>query len=763
MIGLRFVVLALFLVPVTLGGVSSTPSHASSLNQIPSRGISHLFDTWTGYESGRFLRAAAAADFNEDGYVDVAWARNDFFNNAMNVQLNQGRGTMGTSRAYPARSQSNDIASGDLDGDGDIDLAVVSQGDDLANKVIDVYVNANGTFTRRTVAGGLGPTKLVLADLDGDGDRDLALTNFWSPSGTMSVLFNNGGGTFGPETVYPVGREVNGLAAVDLDGDGDRDLAVARLDRTVNLVKVHLLRNNGTGTFAEAQVLTVNLFAGDPVLVSADWDRDGDEDLATAGVGSDQVVALLNQGGLTFSQQAYEAGFSSMNLRAADLDVDGDVDLVSATPGDEISSVTLLRNAGNGTFGAPIFVESGHQPHDAAVADFNRDGRPDLAVANRVTDTGAIHPQRADGSFANATLYDNDSFLPLAVASADFDGDGDVDMVESSDEVHVMRNQGNGSFALSSTIPSGGGLVHGITASDLNGDGRPDLLWAPDDPPYPYVYTLNNGDGSFGPIVVRNIETCGTGDATTADVDDDGDQDVLVANNRSGPSAFCEQVHRTVRVALNNGDGTFEPDYGVEVFPGPQMAIGADLNRDGRTDLIASSSQVSVAVGTGGGQFAAHIVYDARGSELTTAHPDGDGDLDVLTADGSTATAYVLLNDGTGTLSEITPYPGEEISGMGNGFAIAVADLDGDRRLDLIVANPSGNNVAVHRGHGDGTFDPVQFRFGTHGCLTDVNAADYNRDGRPDLGGPACIGSSFVTPRGVQVLLNQQPPRRLGK
>jgi hypothetical protein len=749
----------------TFGGVSPTRSVAGpdARTLAPSRGISYLFDTWTGYESGRFLRAAASADFNGDGYVDVAWARNDFFNNAMNVQLNLGRGTMGASRAYPARSQSNDIAAGNLDGDADADLVVVSQGDDLANNVIDLYINNNGTFTRRTTIGGSGPTKVVLADLDGDGDRDLALSNYWNATGTMSVLFNGGGGNFGPETVYPVGHRPNGIAAMDLDGDGDRDLAVARLDSSTNQVKVHLFLNDGTGTFTEAQPLTVDFFAEDPVLVSADWDRDGDQDMAAAGLRTDQVFVLLNQGDLTFSQQAYEAGFSSLNLRAGDVDTDGDMDLLSATPGDEISSVSLLRNAGNGTFGAPVFIESGYQPYDAAVADFNRDGRPDLAVANRVTDTGAIHPQRADGSFANAALYDNDSFLPLAVASADFDGDGDVDIAEASDEIHVMMNQGNGNFVMSSTIPSGGGLVHGITASDLNGDARPDLLWAPDDPPYPYVYALNNGDGSFAPIVERNIQTCGTGDATTADVDNDGDQDVLVANNRSGPSEFCEQVSRTVRVALNNGDGTFQPDYGVEVFPAPQMAIGADLNRDGRTDLIASSAQVSVALGTGGGQFGPAVVYDARGSELTSADPDGDGDIDILTADGSTATAYVLRNDGTGALSQITPYPGEQISGLANGFAIAVADLDGKGTLDLIVANPSGNNVGVHFGRGDGTFEQVQIRFGTHGCLTDVNMADYNGDGRPDLAGPACIGSSFVTPRGVQVLINQQLPPRLGK
>jgi FG-GAP-like repeat len=748
------IAIAALVLPVPSGALPSA-------NRPPLPGFAHWFDTWTGYESGRFLRAAASADFNGDGYVDVAWARNDFFNNGMNVQLNLGRGTMGTARAYPARSQSNDIAAGDLDGDSDADLVVASQGDDLANAVIDLYVNSGGSFVRRTTVGGLGPTKVILSDMDGDTDLDLALSNYWSAGGTISVLFNTGAGTFGPQTQYPVGVHPNGLVALDLEGDGDRDLAVGRREGAG--VKVHLFVNNGAGAFSQVPALTLNVPADDPVLASGDWDRDGDQDLAAAGGGTDQVIVLLNQGNRTFTQHPYEAGFSSFNLRAGDLDVDGDLDLVSATPGDEISSVTLLRNNGNGTFAAPVFVESGNQPQDAILADFNRDGRPDLAVANRVTDTGAIHPQRPDGSFANPALYDNDSFLPLAVVSADFDGDGDVDMAESGDEVHVMRNQGSGTFLLSQAIPSGGGLVHGITASDLNGDGRPDLLWAPDVEPHPYVYTLNNGDGSFGPIVVRNIQTCGTGDATTADVDDDGDHDVLVANNRSAPSEFCERISRTVRVALNDGDANFAPDYGVEVFPTPQMAIGADLDEDGRTDLIATSEQISVARGLGGGQFALHVDFDARGTELMSADPDEDADVDVLTSDGSTATAYVLLNDGTGDLSQITAYPGEEISGMANSFAVVAADLDLTGTLDLVVANPSGNNVAVHLGHGDGTFEALQIRFGTHGCMTDVNAADYNRDGRMDLGGPACVGSSFVTPRGVQVLINRRIPGRLGK
>jgi len=105
------------------------------------------------------------------------------------------------------------------------------------------------------------------------------------------------------------------------------------------------------------------------------------------------------------------------------------------------------------------------------------------------------------------------------VAQADFDGDGDSDVAEGStaisdpnlSTVKVMLNQGDGTFILGDTLPSGGGAVRAVFASDLNGDGAPDLVWAPDAPPYPFVYALNNGDGSFGPITIRNIQTCGTG------------------------------------------------------------------------------------------------------------------------------------------------------------------------------------------------------------------------------------------------------------
>jgi FG-GAP-like repeat len=147
-------------------------------------------------------------------------------------------------------SESSDIKAGDLDGDGDLDLAVVSIGSSLENNVIDLYFNDGlGAFTRRTDAGGIGPQKMTLADLDGDGDLDIAMSSSYFEN-VMSVVLNDGDGTFAPERRYTVGDHPKGIASADFDGDGDLDLAIARNESATIQTKVQFWRNDDAANSA---------------------------------------------------------------------------------------------------------------------------------------------------------------------------------------------------------------------------------------------------------------------------------------------------------------------------------------------------------------------------------------------------------------------------------------------------------------------------------------------------------------------------------
>jgi FG-GAP-like repeat/RTX calcium-binding nonapeptide repeat (4 copies) len=747
-------------------------------------GDASRFDTWTGYDAGRFPVAVAVDDFNGDGAADVAWGRDDFFENDLGISLNLGEGTLAEVVEYPATDQTSDVKTADLEGDGDADVAAISEGNGLNNHTVDLYVNAgDGSFSRTTATGGTGPTQMVLTDLSGDGAPDIAMANYWPfPEGSVSVLINDGSGTFAPEDVYgDVGFRPHGIAAADLDADGDRDLAVVRADEN-NDIRIEFLANDGGGTFTAWPTDTVlDIQMGDPVVTAADFDGDGQvDDLAVAGFSTYAHFILTNTAPFTFSAQEYQAGYTSGGLEAVDHDADGDVDLFSATFGSSSTGdVSLLVNQGDGTFAQPyVSISSSHQPWDVDSGDFNGDGRLDIAVPNRGSGTSAVHPQREDGSFAAPPLFETFS-PPTSVTTADVDGDSDQDVATTipdpfgaNDAVQVMLNDGTGQLTPGPSLPGGDGPTF-VYASSINADSAPDLLWVLDSAPYPFVTVRNNGDGTFAAPVTHAAEGCDSGQVTTADTDNDGDQDVLRAINSISES--CVAFWDTVAVHANNGDGTFAPPTYLETEFSVQMAIGGDFDGDGLTDLASVQSgqggerDISVLLGTGGGTFLAPVHYSTgqQHREVSADDLDGDGDLDLSVANFEDSVT-VLFNDGAGTFGGITTYQGEDISGLFNQFALDVGDINGDGALDLVVANFSGNDIGVHFGHGDGTFDQHQLRYGMNTSPRDLQLADMNGDGLLDVvlpnqvadggAGPAAgqrAAAAGSTGGGVSVALNR--------
>jgi hypothetical protein len=778
-------------VALTLAAAAMLASPASA-NQVGDAG---RFDTWTGYDVGRSPVAVATADFNGDGAPDVAWARHDFFHgqvigNTMVVQMNLGEGTLGEAVSYPAVDDSNDIAVGDLNGDGAPDLVVVSEGSALNNTTIDLYLNdGSGAFTHRTTTGGSAPARVVLTDLNGDGSPDLAMTNGWGAN-DISVVLNNGDGTFAAGTDVHLGETgslAGGLAAADLNGDGSKDLAVGWQNLATNAGTVSLFMNDGNGGFAGTPT---DLIVADPnegqsmsapQVAAGELNGDANVDLVAAGGGQSDHVVLFNDGGLSFTQLHVTAGFNSTNLHTVDFEGDGDVDVFSATMGSSLTGdVTLLRNNGDSTFTTET-IESSHQPVDVDTADFNLDGKLDLAVPNQGSGTVAVHPQGAGAAFEAPPTYPTFS-EPNGVATADFNLDGSIDVAASvpvSNVIDVKFNDGTGVLTPGTSVPSATGTPTSVWATTIDANASPDLLWIPGSGTHQFAYALNNGDGTFGAVYTKAVSTCGIGRLTTFDVNGDGTQDALVGSGNS----FCSNsADNQVSVTLNNGDGTFGAetmvDLGVSL---PTMVVAGDLNGDGIVDLAAAGAttpccgagqgDVGVALGTGGVTFdaASQFTTDHGHREIAIGDLDGNGSLDLATtnnADAINATTSVLLNDGAGAFSDISTFDGETISNLLNEVAIAIGDLNGDGNADVAVANRTGKDVGVYYGLGGGAFDPTQVRYGMHAELQDVALADLNGDGRLDLAGPTAgtttgaaglrhkAAAAATSTDGVSVLLN---------
>jgi hypothetical protein len=289
--------------------------------------------------------------------------------------------------------------------------------------------------------------------------------------------------------------------------------------------------------------------------------------------------------------------------------------------------------------------------------------------------------------------------------------------------LNVLLNQGDGSFAapVSYNIATSGGYC--IVAADLNGDGRPDLAMSAGDADsaesYPAVL-LNQGNGTFGP---GNLVAMSSGRAwlAAADLDGDGRIDLAYANE-----TFPDEV-ANVLVAWNQGGGAFAlgPDD-VVAMPG---IVAADLDGDGKPDLVGVAGNVIVVRNLGGGSFALPATYPAGPGPIAVAAVDldGDGRPELAVANGMGNTVSVLHNHGNGTFAAAVDYP------VGTSpLSVAAADLDGDGRTDLVVANQLDGTVTVLLNQGGGTFTHL-LDVGAGMFPAQVVAADVDGDGRPDL------------------------------
>src|SRR3990170_1099386 len=319
----------------------------------------------------------------------------------------------------------------DLDSDSSLDLAVTNFNNDSVSILKN---NGDGTFYLvSNYQAGDGPWTVLCVDLDGDGDLDLAVSNIYS--GNVSILKNNGDGTFQAKVDYGTGAYPYRLARGDLDGDGDGDLVAANDlgDR------VSILKNNGDGTFQNK----VDYVIGLPHSVfCADLDGDLDLDLAvTRSHLSNSFAIFRNDGDGNFgAAETYGGIYEPVDVFCADLDQDGDLDLVMASAG--ANKVSVFVNNGDGTFQSAVDYNVRDPQGFVFCADLDGDSYPDIAVAHSWSKDVSILKNNGDGTFGSAVNYSTGDW-PYGVFCADLDGDKDLDLVTSncgSNNVSILMN-----------------------------------------------------------------------------------------------------------------------------------------------------------------------------------------------------------------------------------------------------------------------------------------------------------------------------------
>jgi hypothetical protein len=688
------------------------------------------FSIWRETPGAQYM-PAFSADLNGDGVPDLV----DNQSVVLDYYPGQAHG-LEPRIAFPAPFSTRLMVAADFSGNGRLDVAGVNT---AANNITVLVANGDGTFSDAGAASVAVHDSPVLADFTGDGAPDLVTID---ASGL--ILFRQGRpgepGTFDPLVEVNPGHPARDITYV-MTNEGPM---LAAVDATDNQVSIYHYRD---GNLVLASSLPTGQLPAQ--IAAADLTGNGLDDLIIHNAGDGTLTIYLGEKLVGPTDAGYDTptlvpggsinvGLGVSGFTLADTLGRGVLDIVVTN--EVTGQVSVLLNQGGLSFGAPMTYRAGTGPawlgtsqdgslavgsadatSNAAAGEFTQGGPRDLVAVNPGTNTIATLAGLGEGRFANPRTITTAS-PPLAVRVADLNHDGIPDLaVLTEGGVSVYLGDGRGGFSAPVTYDTGSDAT-GLSIADINHDGNLDLLVG--NTHGDVLILVNQGNGTFAPY--RKADEAIT--LAVADLTGNGSKDVI----------YADQGLDRVVVAYGQGESTVLGDRSTGVLE-PGAVKLADLNGDGIPDLIVANSgsnNVLVYPGLGNGQFGPAL-NDGHGFftgenpvEVTVADVNGDGRPDLIVANKGSNDVSILLNQPNG--SGFTFTPGPRLPAGAGPVDTIVQDVLGNGKPDLLVSDSQSNSVMLLPGIGGGFFSEAQartFRVGSQPGPLFVG----NFDGKPDL------------------------------
>ncbi len=682
-------------------------------------------------------RCVFAADADSDGDMDVLSA--SYLDHTIAWYENDGASTPSFTEHVISTSadQAVSVFATDVDGDGDMDVLSASANDDK----VAWYENDGGSppsFTERVISTTAdGAWCVFAADVDSDGDMDVLSALYY---GNKIAWYESDGGSPPSFTERVISTSAGGaysVLAADVDSDGDTDV----LSASISDDKIAWYENDGGSppSFTERVISTAA--DGATSVFAADVDGDGDMDVLSGSLDDDKVAWYENDGGSppSFTERVIStAGNGTFSVFAADVDGDGDVDVLSASYFD--NEIAWYENAGTSppSFTRRLISANALQAFCVFAADVDGEGDLDILSASFFDDKIAWYENKTihrSAAFPAQAVISTSADMTYSAVSADVDGDGDTDVLsacDGNDKIAWYENDGGSPPSFTEhVISTSADSAFSVFAADVDGDGEMDVLSASagDDK----IAWYENDGGSPPSFTERVISTSAdiARSVFAADVDGDGDMDVLSASDNDDKIAWYES------------DGGSPPSFTERVIStsadNAMSVFAADVDGDGDTDALSASSEDDKIAwyendGASPPSFTERVISTSADGAVSAfaADVDSDGDTDVLCASFYDDKIAWYENDGGSPPS----FTQRVISTARDGpFCVVGGDVDGDGDTDVLSASSYDHDIAWYESDGGSPPSFTERTIYTRARMARaVFAADLDGDGDMDAG-----------------------------